>query len=409
MKTPTPMGRKSQRRDLIAGSSWLAVPVCAVLAVVVVCCIHYFQNYLGTGESFAWFDGTSNWPSIAILLFAALLSIHFIVKTHVRLKENAAKLTEEFGLNGDVSGEGWSSAIRKICTGWGPPALVNIRADSSDFVKVGASPLGCEDKGSKINIDALWQRYLSRGQLWMRLSRSVPMCILYFCALCFLLPLFGNFSQPPIRGSDFRLWIILPTIAAFLTLTFVVIDAVLLHEGFLKQLTWKKTYWPDRTFEKYKYSKNCKRPKNGNNLADYWDILLIGKRTEAVGNLIYYPFVILSLLIVARLPYFGNWTWPLALLVALFLHFSLAFYAAWRLPTVARKYRDEVLARLKRRRRQFLTAEQRLPEATDTLIEEVQSNHRGAFSPLWEQPAVRALLLPSGGLGIATLLQYLPH
>ena len=32
------------------------------------------------------------------------------------------------------------------------------------------------------------------------------------------------------------------------------------------------------------------------------------------------------------------------------------------------------------------------PQAIDTLIEEVQSTHQGAFSNLWEQPAIRALI-----------------
>jgi hypothetical protein len=42
-------------------------------------------------------------------------------------------------------------------------------------------------------------------------------------------------------------------------------------------------------------------------------------------------------------------------------------------------------------------------------IEEEQSTHQGAFSYWWEQPAIRALLLPSSGIGLATLLQFLPH
>jgi hypothetical protein len=53
--------------------------------------------------------------------------------------------------------------------------------------------------------------------------------------------------------------------------------------------------------------------------------------------------------------------------------------------------------------------EGKTPDAIDTMIDEVQSNHKGAFSYLWEQPAIRALLLPSGGIGLLTLLQYLPH
>jgi hypothetical protein len=51
----------------------------------------------------------------------------------------------------------------------------------------------------------------------------------------------------------------------------------------------------------------------------------------------------------------------------------------------------------------------RAPEAIDIMIEELQSTHQGAFAYIWEQPAIRALLLPSGGIGLATLLQYLPH
>jgi len=40
------------------------------------------------------------------------------------------------------------------------------------------------------------------------------------------------------------------------------------------------------------------------------------------------------------------------------------------------------------------------------MIEEVQSTHQGAFSYLWEQPAIRALLFPSGGIGLATLQKF---
>jgi hypothetical protein len=150
-----------------------------------------------------------------------------------------------------------------------------------------------------------------------------------------------------------------------LFLTFFVIDAILLHEGFLAQLEKEETWWPDATFQKFEYSTSPNRPRNESDLADYWDILLISKRTEAGGRLIYYPFIILSLLIVARLRYFYYWVWSPVLIVALSLHFSVALYAAWRLPKVATVYR--------------------------------------------EQPAIRALLLPSSGIGLATLLQYLPH
>jgi hypothetical protein len=220
---------------------------------------------------------------------------------------------------------------------------------------------------------------------------------------------FPTTTYPGPFVNYFLMGLMMPAIGIFLFLTFFVIDAILLHEGFLRQLQEEESYWPDDTFKKFKYPIEPNRPPNESDLADYWDILLIARRTEAVGALIYYPFIVLSLLIVARLSYFDNWTWPPVLVVTLSLHFALALYAAWRLPKVAREYRDKVLGRLKRRKRQALMRAEKTPEAIDTMIEEVQSTHQGAFSNLWEQPAIRALLFPSGGLGLASLLQFLPH
>lgn len=64
---------------------------------------------------------------------------------------------------------------------------------------------------------------------------------------------------------------------------------------------------------------------------------------------------------------------------------------------------------MKRRQRQAFMREKRTPEAIDTMIAEIQTTHQGAFAFLWEQPAIRALLLPSGGIGLLTLWQYLPR
>jgi hypothetical protein len=354
--------------------NWLAVAIYAVLAVGVVWRFYVIENYSNQAEPLAWFDGTNAGPSMAIMLFAAILSVHFIVKAHFDLKQNAAELTEEFGLRN----------------------LEEVRPRT--YI------------AGKINVVALWERYLHSGRFLRRCFRAMPMLVLYIVAIIVILPLIGDFPLTIIRG-DFPFQELMGCmIFAFLFLTFFVIDAILLHEGFLIQFETKETRWPDATFQNFHYPIGPDRPRsNESDLADYWDILLISKRTEAVGSVIYYPFVILSLLIVARLRCLYNWAWSPALIVALLMHFSLAMYAAWRLPKGAREYRDKILERMKRRRRQSLILAKKTPEAIDTMIEEVQSTHQGAFSYLWEQPAIRALLLPSGGIGLATLLQYLPH
>jgi hypothetical protein len=316
----------------IAASSRIALPICVILAVGFVSFFYFFENSAGRGEPFAWFDGTSAWPSIAIILFAAFLSIHFVAKTHFGLSQNAAKLEKEFSLNSNTTMK------EKACFfGWEIPRLkLGITDASAGFA-------GCEvATEERIDMETLWRRYLCRGRFWMRMLRAAPMTVLYIFALSNILPLIGRFPSAPIRG-DFPFFALMTfTISVFLLLTFFVIDAILLHEGFVTQLEKHETYWPDATFKNFKYSIKTERPKNESDLADYWDILLISKRTEAVGGLIYYPFVILSLLIVARLNYFDNWTWSPVLVAALSLHFSLALYAAWRLPKVARHYRDKV-------------------------------------------------------------------
>jgi hypothetical protein len=404
MKMRTVMAKVWNRCILVATSSCFAVAVCAILTAAVAFLLYAFENRDGTGEPFAWFDGASAWPSIAIYLFATLLAIHFIIKTNFDLKQNAVELTKEFKLELTAAYESESPAPEQASFfGWeAPPSRCVITRAR------GTSPARPARKEDKLDVVTLWQRYLCRGHFWMRLGRAAPMTLLYITALGFILSLIGTFPPPAIRGNFCFPCLILPALFAFLLLSFVVIDAILLHEGFLKQLASKRSYWPDATFEKYRYPFKPKRPSNEDELADFWDILLIAKRTEAVGNQIYYPFIILSLLIVARLTYFDNWTWRPILLVALSIHFAVALFAAWRLPRGARKYRDRVLARLKRRRRQALMVERRTREATDTIIEEIQSTHQGAFAYLWEQPGFRALLLPSSGI-LATLIQYLHH
>jgi hypothetical protein len=379
-----------KKLKVMSASSWFAVPFSALLTVGVVFCFYFIENSSGGGEPFAWFDGTSAWPSIAIILFAAFLSVHFIVKTQVDLARNAHFMSEEFGLGG-------TKPEKALFFGWeippSKPATGRFR--------------------ERVDVEVLWQRYLYRGRFWTRVLRAAPMTALYiltiFAVFIAMRPFIGGFPRSPIRGDFPYFYLIALTTIVFLFLTFFVIDAILLHKGFLTQLEEKESFWPDTTFEKFEYPIESGRPKNESDLADYWDIVLISKRTEAVGGLIYYPFVILSLLIVARLNCFDDWTWTPILMLALSMHFCLALYAAWQLPKVAIDYRDKVLERLKRRRRQAFMLAERTADAIDTMIEEVESTHQGAFSYLWEQPAVRALLLPSGGIGLATLLQYLPH
>jgi hypothetical protein len=373
-----------KRAEIILASSYSAVPLCAICTAILVCICYVIDNSSGIGEPMGWLDGASSWPTIAIIFFACLLSIHFILRGNYDLRRSASELTRHFRLTSVGS-------PKTSYFNWEKPPMK--RHCSKDYVE----------------IDRLWTRYVERGKLHRRIIRTIPMVLLYIVALVVILPLIGAAPVPPIRGTFPFYELIFATVFAFVFLTFFVVDATLLHEGLLKQLAECETFWPNSTFERFEYARERNDGKNERELAYYWDIVLISRRTESVGNLIYYPFLILFLLIVARLPCFDDWTWTPSLIVALCMHFAVALYAAWRLPRTATMYRDKVLGELRRIRRQALMLARREPDVIDTMIDEVESTHRGAFSYLWDQPAIRALLLPSSGIGIMTLIKFLPH
>jgi len=118
---------------VITASSWFAVTSCTILTAGGAFLMYAFENRGGTGEPFAWFDGASAWPSIAIILFATLLSIYFIIKANFDLWRNADELTEEFRL------ESPDEANRKSTSffGWeAPPSkYVILRGSNTDQVQ----------------------------------------------------------------------------------------------------------------------------------------------------------------------------------------------------------------------------------------------------------------------------------
>jgi hypothetical protein len=46
-------------------------------------------------------------------------------------------------------------------------------------------------------------------------------------------------------------------------------------------------------------------------------------------------------------------------------------------------------------------------ETLDELIDEIRGLKKGAFAPLSEQPFIRAIIVPSGGLGLLAVAQRL--
>ena len=85
-----------------------------------------------------------------------------------------------------------------------------------------------------------------------------------------------------------------------------------------------------------------------------------------------------------------------------------AVWAAWSLRKAAERARTLVLGRLRDRYLACVVKDNRRRAAALTeLMTDIRSVRAGAFAPISEHPLAGAFLLPSGGLGIWALAQYL--
>ena len=380
-------GRFTQRLKR-AGSStavWLLVGVPLIVFGVAV-----FAVSDGAAlEPLKFFAGISIWPSEMVRLIALLLAVHFLIKAHVDLESNEKMLVPRFRLPGLAKGpwqwQNWNWA--KLWRG-----LHRWHKEHPDWIK--------ED--AQFTVKEAWIAYLRRNQAWPRSFRIGVLVAIY---IVFALGVFGLFPQPivPARG-DVALaadtWVIWPAVLGLTILTFYVVDAIRLNSNLIRIVTGGVTKWEPEI------SVGGERipPLTREDLARYYDITFVAERTEVVARLIWYPLIVLAVMIMARSNYFDNWTWPYSLIIIMFLNALWAFGAAAFLRRAAEQLRREAIGKLQRLRVASYNDPARR-QMFEELVDEIRALKKGAFAPLSEQPFIRAIILPSGGLGLLAVGQ----
>ena len=119
----------------------------------------------------------------------------------------------------------------------------------------------------------------------------------------------------------------------------------------------------------------------------------------------YGPFVVLVLLFVGRLRYIDNFPWPASLIGFLGILFVYMLSCTILLRAAAEKGRRRIVRRLN----DYLVSERDTEKirAAELTLREIHDESRGSFSPVSENPIVRALLIPSGGASLLALVELL--
>ncbi len=369
-------------RVLSSTPFWL---ICGSL-VIVLGVGTFAQSGAAALEPFAFFSGISIWPSEMLRLIALMLALHFMIKAGVDLRANAGEIEKRY------------------CLEPLPPSRFLWSDVGLGFELWRLAPSNRPGPDEKFTAQQAWHAYLRRNKFWPRFIRIGILFALYFAFAYLLFTLFPG-PVTPARGEvafRFDRLILLPSVVGLMLLAFYVVDAIQLNSNFIRLFAREVTRWGHGVAEQ------CRRspPLSEEELSAYHEIFFIAQRTEVVARLIWYPLIVLTLMMVARFSFFDNWSWPPSLLVVFVLNAAWALGSAVYLRRAAEQLRAAALDNLALLRLGAFTDEVKR-KTFEELIEEIRRLKKGAFAPSSEQPFIRAVLFPSGGLGLLAVAQRL--
>lgn len=419
----------------------------APAAMLVVFLLAVLDNQTpGAGEPFSWTSGVSAWPTQLLRVLTIGLAIGFLLRGEEDLRRNQLELSRRFLLPGGYEdgrprgGNRISLWLRSVvavkaknlwrkCPWVVLPekrARRVISMASIYLVAMFASlrPLlrGYEDRrprgGNRISewlhsavavrAKKLWREYRWLGQRRKRATRVIFMATVYILALLTFVLAFGNMPLTPIRGvicNTVNLILLWTVVIVTIFLNFFVVDATRLCQHFIQNLNTAPTIYPKKTLRKFRGGVD---KAADDDLDDWLDMQIIAARSVEVSRLIYYPFITLFLLVLARARYWDDWPWqPLLILI-------FVFNAAWAVSSAVVLQRSAKAARARALEslRQKIS---RVPESGSELRlkrftkmqEDISALNSGAFAGYLNNPILGALSLPLTGTAIAFIVEFL--
>ena len=281
------------------------------------------------------------------------------------------------------------------------------------------------------------------GVPWLRVKRTL---LLTACYVVFFVCLFKLLGEPahPYRGAvnqAVNTLVLIFSVLHMLFLILFVLDATVLCNGFLRWLGTEGLDWRevverlrDRTGdltsisepplkEKNKGTKKADRPKKAADSATPMkdvtafltdkDVMQVARlrmaarRSEAVARLVYLPYIVMFLMFVSRSREFDNWDWPLSLTLVFVFNVAITVLCWAMLRRTAESLREEAIRHFEDARMGALyRGDSDAKDLYKEVIDEVQGIARGAFAPLSQNPVLRAVLIPFGGVGALALADY---
>jgi hypothetical protein len=354
------------------------------------------------GKPLVALEGISMWPTEGIRLVTLVLCVHLVYLGWMMLSQNLEAVGRELGIlptpealiaeqdRIDANPGRWKKFVRMFSVSFRRPAALS--ADSIEF----------------------WRRHIVQNRLSARLTRTTVL-VLAALGLSYLVMLaLGEHSFVPYRGKlSLRVHesLCLLTAAATYFLVFFVADATVFCVRYVHALRERTATWPLSTLEAFE--KQLGVPRACLCLDDWIDLRYVALRTRCVTRLVYYPFIVMSLLLVSRSWVFDHWSMPASTIVLACVSAVIMIWCVLALRSAAERSREVALERIRDSlmRMNRLSPAHRVPvlsvKQLELLHSRIEGLHEGAFAPFWQQPLPKAVLLPFATLGGTMLLDYM--
>lgn len=364
------------------------------------------------GKPISGSEGISIWPTEAIRLLTLVLCVYLIFIGWTALSQNLDDIIVRFKLGRTrqqlVAEQ--REAERDLPL-W--QKVVNMFS-----MRFGARSQSTSQTGMPTETVEFWCRYIVQNRIVARATRTFACVVVGIGVSLFLWAAMHDAWYAPQRGAlsaTVHLWLHFFMFGAMYFLVFFVVDATAFCVSFVHGLRHTKSNWPASTLSKFEGELQIPR-----SYLDNWiDLEFIAQRTKCVTRLIYFPFVVLSLFLVSRSAAFDDWYMPTTGIVLAVLGASVALACAVALRYAAEASRRHAMELL----RNDITRvsgdvkavaangasapDQPKPAQLTLLLQRMDNLHQGAFAPFWQQPLLKAVLLPFATLGGTSLLDYL--
>jgi hypothetical protein len=409
------MHASNERRTLVL-IKFLAA--CAVLLFLMHAAAVIWLDDGSNAEPVTFYEGISVWPTEALRLFGGGLAIFFVYWSILRMQRSQIEVSRWFVK--DFDGErvpeyafdrsGWRGILANL------HRSARERIFACDLLQ--GQPNGTGTK--RIETDRFWHECAFHASIPASLIRTGLGAVIFYVFSLVLVLLLG-IPHTPFRGQVSHYVDIFAVVAwstpALIFLTFYVLDATLVCKRFISALGEARTDWPAHTRERFGAGKATADPdkpemsaaqRDLEEATDHWiDIRVSAKRTAAVSGLVYYPIMVMLILLFARSTLFDNWHWPAGLVIPLALSIVMMIACLVVLRRAVERARNDAIASVSSR---LLAAKGRSDGAANAallelMLKSIVDIREGAFAPLSQQPIIKALLIFFSVSGVA-LLEY---